>query len=321
MSEAQSQILVNQIISYQQPLKEPNPAIGKVVDVHTTYIVVEHLSGAKNTIPITLSYEIVAPETSLTVVPTIKKIIHNGTTYAILSKVSYTLKGHPEPLKGQIKKITLEKDRFHLLITHKNREQSIPIEQPDLKLVADTEEITVYPEVQPVEVPFKVGNIVSYSLTGADDGEAIGQIVEINTNREGTTFKISHIDGEKIMTYKLGERVVGKFKLESTNSLESLTPAPQKTVVLSDGVKLNIGDRVSFRLKRVLIFGIIKDFNYKYNPYSIIVIMDDGTDKSIPTNQPELKKVVEGRQKYILEDVNKYRLKYAKYKAKYLLLK
>ena len=59
------------------------------------------------------------------------------------------------------------------------------------------------------------------------------------------------------------------------------------------------------------------------NDDSRLTINLNGNSMSIPFTQPGLKLVEEsGNKKYILEeDDNKYRLKYAKYKAKYLLLK
>ena len=108
MSEA-PQFTIGQIISYQQPLKEPNPAIGRVVDVHPTYIVLEHLKKARNTIGPTIAYTIVDDKTSLTEVPIIKNITHNRTTFSVGNLVSYQLNDLPNVLIGSIKKIEEKK--------------------------------------------------------------------------------------------------------------------------------------------------------------------------------------------------------------------
>ncbi len=323
MSEAQPPVLVGQIISYQQPPKEPNPAVGKVIEVYPTHIVLEHLKKARNTIGTTIKYNIVDDKTPLTEVPIIKKITNNGTTFSVGNIVSYMLRGHSGILIGSIKKITQDRDSIKLILIHKNKDDVIiPITQSNLSLIVGDSELTDYPVAQLTEVlPFKVGDKVSYSLAGNTE-IAIGEIFEININRDGITFKIKHLgDVYKIMTYKQGEIVVGNFtKVEPTTQL---TAAPVKKLRIGEGVQsylLQVGDRVNFTLKKIQVSGQVNDFDLRNTPL-ILVRLNDGREVKIPPNQPNLQKVEEGRQKYILEDVNKYRLKYAKYKAKYLLLK
>ena len=321
MSEAQSQILVNQIISYQQPLKEPNPAIGKVVEVYPTHIVLEHLNKAKNTIGSRNAYTIVDDKTPLTEVPIIKKITHNGTTFSVGNLVSYKIKGHPNVVIGRIKKITEEKDANKLSLIHKNKEVIIPITQSNLSLIEGNPDLTDYPVVQLTDVPFNVRDKVSYSLAGNTE-IAIGEIIEIIIDRDGIKFKIMHTDGDKTITYKVRGIVVGNFKI--VDQMSQPTAAPVKKMRIGEGdlsYFLQVGDMVTFIFKKVNVSGEVTDFNYKNTPPLIKVMLPHNIDVEIPQVQPGLTKVVAGRKKYTLEDENKYRLKYAKYKAKYLLLK
>jgi len=324
MSEAQPQGLVGKIISYQQPPKEPNPAIGKVIEDYPTHKVLEHLKKAKNTIGPTIAYTIVDDKTSLTEVPIIKNITNNGTKFSLENIVSYTLKGHSGILIGRIKKITQDSGGIKLILKHNNKEDVIiPITQSNLSLIVENTDLTDYPVAQLTEVlPFIVGDKVSYSITGNPE-RAIGEICEININRDGTTFKIKHLGNvDKTMTYKVGETVVGNFT--KVDQMSQLTVAPVKKLKIGEGDRsylLQIGDMVNFTLKKIQVSGQVIDFELKNDPPLIKVRLTDDKEVQIPPIQPNLQKVVEGRQKYILEDVNKYRLKYAKYKAKYLLLK
>jgi hypothetical protein len=316
MSEG-SQLAVEQKIMYSQPPKEPENVVGKVTEIHETHIVVEHLGKAINSIPITLGYTIVDPKIPLTEVPTIKKITHNGTTYALDSNVSYTLRGHKEPLIGKIKKFTLNKGKIQLIITHKNKDVPIPIDQQDLKLVGAEVQSTDYPVAPVVEVPFNERQRVSYSLSGMDT-KAVGEIKQIVKDRNGIIFHIKHMkDGKEIikqMTYKNKDGiVVSNFELTDAE----LTDEPTKSL---DGYKK--GDLISFIHKKTTKQGTIIDFDLGNMPPLIKVIVP-GEPKTIdiPSSQNGLQKVGTGNKKYTLKNENKYYVKYAEYKMKYLSLK
>lgn len=250
MSEAQPQQLVGKKISYQQPPKEPNPAVGKVLQVYSTYKVLEHLNNAKNTIGSSIAFTIVDDKTPLTEVPIIKNITVDGKTFSLANTVSYKLRDHPSTLIGRIKKITQDKEGIKLTLKHKNKDVIIPITQSNLSLTVGNPDLTDYPVAQLTEVPFIIGNKVSYSLTGSPE-TAIGEIVEILIDYDSIKFKINHLgDVIKIMTYKKGETVVGNFTI--VDQTYQLTAAPVKKIKIGEGEQsyLLVGDSVNFMLEK-----------------------------------------------------------------------
>jgi hypothetical protein len=313
MSEA-SQLTIGQKIMYTQLPKEPTDVVGEVLNVFPTHIELKHSEKGKNSIPITLPYTVVNPTTKLTPVPTIINVTHDGTTYTLNSIVSYRLKNNMEVI-GEIVKIFYEKGKYKLLIKHKNKEQLISIEQPGLQLKHEVD-TTEFPVIKLVDIPFHVGETVSYSIAGMT-GLAIGEIHAIIIDETGVTFQIMHNNNKiKSMQYMKGDDVVGSFTIIDDPSI-SPTDEPIKPNSLGDYKK---GDIVSFTSKLGRKKGKIIDFIWKYN--QILVEVDDTKENfKIPIDREDLKKENTGSKKYMLEDVNKYRLKYAKYKAKYLLLK
>ena len=152
----------------------------------------------------------------------------------------------------------------------------------------------------------------------------IGDIVEYTDNYKNKyILKILRIDSIKKKVI-LGD--------ETGNELDSI-PYVNLKEKLNPNAKLKIPDEyrrnstVKFVKDGKELIGTVRGFTkWESNGQKNIVLtvkLEDGTETTIPSTQQELK-VIEsdsGNKKYTLEDNNKYRVKYMKYKAKYLAQK
>jgi hypothetical protein len=316
MSQAEAD-LIGKKIMYSQPPKEPNNVVGEVIKVTPEYIEVKHKRDGINRISKGLSYTITeAALTTVPIVPTIKKIIIEGITYHLENIVSYRLKDFPKEITARIKKIIYDKGIYKFELEHLNGLFIVPIKGHTFKLEQENPSLTDYPLPQLKEIPFTVGQRVSYSLSGMET-KAVGEIKLIVIDRNSITFNIMHMKDRKEiikpMTYQKDGIVVSNFEFTD----DELTDEPTKSL---DGYKK--GDLISFIHIGKKKEGIIKNINLRNKPPLIEVqVPGEPTIIQIPSSQNGLEKVVTGNKKYTLKNENKYYVKYAEYKMKYLSLK
>ena len=279
----------------------------------------------------------------------------NGTKFNLNDVVSYTMESADHsPATGRIKKFNVETElmKSTILIVHSNSEEkTISINQPNLRL---------NPSAPPTRAPvkylqkkteegvlsgekFKVGEKVSYIMTYSDPSPAIGIIHKIDPKTG--QLEIKHLKQTKEIIISININGVG-HNVKHTDLAE--TPPPVKRdYVEKDLVKYRVGDTIHYILKRdkdaallalgakatdaakaaaiTAVYIIGKIISVEPNTSTLWIEHPDKSTKSINISSVIEKVPIQidsaGQKKYTLEDVNKYRLKYAKYKAKYLLLK
>lgn len=198
-------------------------------------------------------------------------------------------------------------------------------------------------------VVFSVGDRVSYFDTHNDNNLVVADIVAIDYElgskpriivNDGTTKKQinSYFDVSDIIYIDN----VGLSIVDKGTELVSIKP----TITIK-GIKYSAGDTVSYYSGEQKVVAKISDIIKNYiqgivdngiDPDKTYIFVDDGgnkiynfTDKIIFNNStlqkenPDTplvqKQDKSGKNKYILKNENNYRIKYAKYKSKYLLLK
>ena len=167
-----------------------------------------------------------------------------------------------------------------------------------------------------------------------------GKFVSFIRDGKTITAQINQVTCHKYDATRcdLGQSCLSVIDTSGTLHKVTLTDETLKKVDIiitkQDALKYNIGSMVHNIIsdvdtvvvkKGAIISKIINPNNYNTDNISndsiLQVKLDDNTTVLIPFSQPGLKLVVAGSQKYTLEEDSKYRVKYAKYKAKYLLQK
>jgi len=165
---------------------------------------------------------------------------------------------------------------------------------------------------------YKFGRRVSFTY----NNEILTGIINGHSIRTGAE-RISKVDEVYIDV----PNRTSSYRISFTDPTLKLAP-----ISISEINKYSIGNKVSFNyfsgIKTAIIEGI-KIYNKDENNIDetssrLTVKLDDGTQLEIPFTTNGLKLVDKSdssNQKYTLEEDSKYRVKYMKYKAKYLLLK
>ena len=336
------QSLINIQISYSQFPDVPNPAIGFVHAVNKDAFFVEFTDGFYN-IPLKTKFKKVHDVKQLTIAPrnlsgvtifkNINDVLRNPESaaaaaavpapvpksmFAVGDKVRYNvIDADPSVVFGKIVSIEQHKSNpsdFVYKVQHSAnpRPRVVFSDDTSLEKVGQQTPIT---EVKLKHRQFQPGMFIQYSIANGEPIPAIGRIDKVVHNPQNFTLLdliIEHTDGTKtIPANHTPIPIILKGKT-------ALTVKPVKFMTLSNGAKVKIRDKVLCRYNGNFTEAIITDFNFKPNSFTVIFKID-GKDVSIPLIDVIRKK--EGSKKYTLEDENKYRLKYAKYKAKYLLLK
>ena len=265
--------------------------------------------------------------------------------------VSYTMEfAKPSLAIGRIKKFTVVDltGKYSILISHLDTEKGISSDQPNLKLdpgasltLAPVKYLQKKTEKGIFFGPeFKVGEKVSYYMAYSDPSPAIGRIYKIDPKTG--KLEIKHLK-ETIISINING--VG-HDVEHTELAE--TPPPVKRdYVEKESVKYRKDETIRYIIKRdkeaalaalgpkpteeakaaaiTATYIVGKINNVDPNTNTLWILPSDGIIKSINISsvidKVSAKTDSAGDKKYTLEEENKYRLKYAKYKTKYLLLK
>ena len=208
--------------------------------------------------------------------------------------------------------------------------------------------------INSIYVQFSVGDRVSYIDTNNHNNLVVADIVAIDYELGGTPRLIVNdgITKKQINSHFDVSGIIYIDNVELSIVEKSTALVPIKPTIIIDGIKYSTGDTVSYESGGQKIVAKISDIIKNYikgivengiDPNQTYIYVDDGgykiynfTDKiifnKIVSNESKLKKenpdtpLVQkqgdsGNNKYTLKNENNYRIKYAKYKSKYLLLK
>jgi hypothetical protein len=283
----------------------------------------------------------------------VKTIMFDDKSFSIGNYVSYEMENaKPSPAIGQIKKFLVEKKSIVLKHLGKS-EFTISFNQKNLHVVQDHNPVTTPHPVEYLKrksdgAEFRVGDKVSYVMANSDPSPAIGTISKINPSFGSLT--ILHADKKDNMI-----NIDGKDHDIKLSSLKPTSIPVRREYLEKDGVKYGKDDTIRYILKHtkadvlktlggtpsqevmeeVILaassVGKIKSIDAKTE--NLEVTHSDGSkiinistqmkkiDEIPPTPAPPSAPKSQGNKKYTLKNENKYYLKYAEYKMKYLSLK
>jgi hypothetical protein len=252
-----------------------------------------------------------------------------GKTFKIDDIVKYSLKdATPTVAYGKIVSISSHREKTGeavFKVIHSDTKSAAPkkfvfTDDTSLALVGKATPLSVEP-VRFADLPFKTGMFIQYSITSGKPSPAVGKITNIRRDTHDDTkllLIVEHANNtSKIIP--MTHTPTPEILVESKGKKIELTVAPVKTMTTPNGEILKIGDKVLCEYEKGHVEVIITDFNFTPHSFAILGKLSNGTDVSIPLKNVQRKQ--NGGSKKYTEDENKYRLKYAKYKAKYLLLK
>jgi hypothetical protein len=263
--------LFNKKISYSQPPKKPDPAIGIFSSFDENNITVIHNKNKTNIIPINYPYEVTNLE--LTDVPMLESIKIGSLLLKLNDNISYKIEHtEPNPAIGKIVGFSYDKDKdiYEIQLEHKNGTHSIfegfsidhSGKRKSNKIGITSSDITNLPVevMKDGEKEFRVGDKVSYVYTKSNE-----------------TFDVVGI-------------ITSLFVLGSNN------------IGVWDGVNDSRFSTTDIKISDT------------FRPSELTVV---SLDTPLKYKNKNVEKKSSGNKKYTLE--NEYRVKYAKYKAKYLL--
>ena len=316
--------MLDKRLTYSVPPKKPDPATGVILAVNPTEFVVEHLNGELNKIPNNVFYDYDQTR-PLTIKP--KDVNEGKLDYKVGQLVRYSLEdAEPKPAIGEITKIEPNKKKpseLVLTVKHLDGDKIIFSSLHTLSNKVGPKTSLTKEPVRFGHLPFKKGMFITYSVTNAEPMPATGKIIDITHNKDNhheLLYVIQHNNGE----VKHIPTSHPNIKMAVNKEITDL-PLKIMEIKPSDGrpsFKLKIKDNVVFPLESSPeTKGKILEFNYAARPPKIKVKLDDGKEVNIDSTLKGLTKAVEGKKKYTLKNENKYYLKYAEYKMKYLSLK